>query len=274
MKNVSFLIIIVSIILFSCNTSTENKNENNSSATAKNAAKSYPQNVQSLFAQLKQNPDSTGLRLLLASALDSIGAYKEAFRQMDTLLKKDSVNFGLWFANGEIAEDAKDTIRAMMSYDKALRIYPSPNAMLALANLYAEQKNKKALVFSNEVEQMSLGREYDAHSAFISGVYYARTGNGNKAIKYFDTCIANNYTYMPAYIEKGLVYFDNRQYSDALKVFRFASTVNALDADPYYWQGRCYEMMNIKDSAVLRFKQSLHLEDAPETREALKRLGE
>ncbi|HXL57241.1 MAG TPA: hypothetical protein VN958_13340, partial [Chitinophagaceae bacterium] len=69
MKNVSVLIIIVSIILFSCNTSTENKNENNSSATTKNAAKSYPQNVQSLFAQLKQNPDSTGLRLLLASAL-------------------------------------------------------------------------------------------------------------------------------------------------------------------------------------------------------------
>jgi hypothetical protein len=31
--------------------------------------------------------------------------------------------------------------------------------------------------------------------------------------------------------------------------------------------------MNIKDSAILRFKQSLHLEDAPETRAALKRLG-
>jgi tetratricopeptide (TPR) repeat protein len=269
MKKAVFFIVIVSIILFSCNTSTDNKKEDHVSATTK----LYPENVRSLFAQLKQNPDSTGLRLLLATALDSVGAYKEALQQMDTLLKKDSANFGLWFANGEIAEDAKDTIRAMMSYDKALHIYPSPDAMLSLADLYAEQKNKKALLICKQVQEMGLGREYDAHCSFIAGIYYARTGNRNKAIQFFDECIANNYTYMSAYIEKGLVYFDNKQYNEALNIFRFASTVNALDSDPYYWEGRCYEKMHIKDSAILRFKQSLHLEDAPETRAALKRLG-
>jgi len=57
-----------------------------------------------------------------------------------------------------------------------------------------------------------------------------------------------------------------------LNVFQFAATVNALDSDPYYWQGRCYEMMNMKDSAVLRLKQSLHLEDDSATHAALKRL--
>ena len=85
------------------------------------------------------------IKIKLASALDSISAYSFALLQMDTLLKKDSANFGLWYANGEIAEDAKDTTRAMMSYAKAIGIYPSPDAMLSLANLYAEQKNKKAL---------------------------------------------------------------------------------------------------------------------------------
>jgi len=269
MKKAAFLIIIVSIIISSCNTSS-NKND---ISEAKNSVKTYPENVQRLLAQVTQKPDSTGLRLLLATALDSIGAYKEALQQMDTLLKKDSANFGLWFAAGQIAQDAKDTIRAMMSYDKALRIYPSPEAMLSLAELYAEQKNEKALVICKHVQELSLGREYDAHCAFIAGVYYARTGDRNKAIQFFDACVANNYTYMPAYIEKGVVYFDNKQYNEALNVFRFASTVNALDSDPYYWEGRCYEKMNIKDSAILRFKQSLHLEDAPETRAALKRLG-
>jgi tetratricopeptide (TPR) repeat protein len=78
---------------------------------------------------------------------------------------------------------------------------------------------------------------------------------------------------MQAYIEKGLVYFDGKQFRDALHIFKFASTVNALDSDPYYWEGRCYEEMNIKDSAVLRFKQSLRLQDDPETRAALKRVG-
>jgi tetratricopeptide (TPR) repeat protein len=269
MKKARFLIIIVSLIIgFSCNTSTDNNNP-----SAKNNIKSYPENIQRLLAQLNQKPDSTGLRILLATALDSIGAYKEALQQMDTLLKKDSANFGLWFTAAQIAKDAKDTTRAMMSYDRALRIYPSPDAMLSLAELYAEQKNERSLLICKHVQELGLGREYDAHCAFIAGVYYARTGDRNKAIQFFDACIANNYTYMPAYIEKGMVYFDNRQYNQALNVFQFASTVDALNSDPYYWEGRCYEKMNIKDSAILRFKQSLHLEDAPQTRAALKRLG-
>jgi tetratricopeptide (TPR) repeat protein len=261
------------IVFFACNTSTEKNSGSDSSSTKTNIAKTYPQIVQSLYAQVEQNPDSTGLRLKLASALDSIAEYNKALLQMDTLLKKDSANFGLWFANGEIAEDAKDTTRAMSSYAKAIGIYPSPDALLSLANLYAEQRNKKALDICKQVQQMSLGREYDAHSAFITGVYYARTHNKEKALAAFDNCIANDYTYMDAYIEKGLVYFDNKQYRDALNVFQMAATVNALDSDPYYWEGRCYEMMNIKDSAILRLKQSLHLQEDSATHAALKRLG-
>ena len=264
------------LLLLACNTSTEKNSSNNTSnASSKklNAPKPFPEFVQSLYEQVKQNPDSTGLRLKLASALDSISAYSSALLQMDTLLKKDSANFGLWYANGEIAEDAKDTTRAMMSYTKAIGIYPSPDAMLSLANLYAEQKNKKALDICRQVQQMSLGRDYDAHCAFITGVYFARTHNKEKALSAFDNCIANDYTYMDAYIEKGLVYFDDKQFRDALNVFEMAATVNALDSNPYYWQGRCYEMMNLRDSAILRLKQSLHLQEDSATHAALKRLG-
>src|SRR3954452_22747824 len=98
MKKTVFLLVIVLIIIFSCNTSTDNKNL----SEVNNNERSYPENVQRLLAQLKQKPDSTGLRLLLATAFDSIGSYKEALQQMDTLLKKDSANFGLWFTAGEI----------------------------------------------------------------------------------------------------------------------------------------------------------------------------
>lgn len=268
---VSFLL----LLLVACNTSDKKNSTVTDSSKEENAnaVKPYPEFVQQLMTNVQQHPDSTGMRFKLAAALDSIGAYKEALQQMDILLKKDSSNFGLWYANGEIAEDAKDTSRAMMSYARAIGIYPSPDALLSLANLYAEKKSDKALQICKQVKEMNLGREYDAHCEFIIGIYYARTQNRNKALQYFDACIANNYTYMPAYIEKGLVYFDNKQYRDALNIFIFAATVNALDSEPYYWQGRCYEEMNIKDSAVLRFKQSLRLQDDPETRAALKRMG-
>ena len=259
-------------LLVACNNST---GKNDQPGTDENVSPQYQAYIKDLATQIKLNPDSVGLRLKLAAALDSIGNYKASLQQMDTLLAKDSANFGLWFTQGQIAEDSGDTLLALKSYDKAVRIYPSADALLSIANLYAEKKNLAALDFTKQVKNQRLGRDYDAHCAFIEGVYYARTGAQTKALESFDECIANNYTYMEAYIEKGLVYFDHQQYTEALNVFKFASSVNALDADPYYWQGRCYEMMNVKDSAVLRLKQSLSLDKtSEETKKALKRLGE
>lgn len=265
MKVAIAFISFLSVLFFACNTPPGNDGS---------TLNPYTEYAQFLTAQLQANPDSAGLRLKLATILDSAGKYNEALLQMDSLIAKDSANFGLWFTQAHIAEDAGDTLLAMKSYDKALHIYPSADAMISLANLYAEQKSENALVICNRVKQLSPGREYDAHCAFIAGVYYARTGNSKMALQSFDECIASNYTYMEAYIEKGLVYFDNKQYREALNVFSFAGTVNALDANPYYWQGRSYEMMHIKDSAILRFKQSLSFDkNATETKEALKRLG-
>jgi len=260
------------LLVFTCCNNNDHETSKNADSS-KTIEKPYPDHVDDLIAQVKQKPDSAGLRLKLVAALDSVGAYKPALQQLDSLIKKDSLNYGLWFTKGSVAEDAGDTLLAMKSYDNALRIYPSADAMLGLANLYAEQKNERALLICTQVKRLSLGREYDAHADFIAGIYNARTHNTAKALAFFDDCIANDYTYMEAYIEKGLVYFDNKQYTEALNVFKFASTVNALDADPYYWQGRCYEMLNIKDSAALRFKQALNLQKGDKhIEEALKRV--
>lgn len=271
MTKLKWLIALLLIAFAACNETEKGKNTNSDSSS--NSPQPIPGYVQALMAAAKQYPDSTGLHLRLATSLDSIGQYKQALIEMDSLISKDSINYGLWFTKGSIAEDAGDTALAMKSYDNALRIYPSADAMLGLANLYAEQKNETALLICAQVKKLSLGREYDAHADFISGVYNARTHNTEKALSFFDDCIANDYTYMEAYIEKGLVYFDNKQYNEALNVFKFASTVNALDADPYYWQGRCFEMMNVKDSAALRYKQALSLDkEDKQIKQALKRV--
>lgn len=224
--------------------------------------------------KLLQHPDSIGLRLHLLAILDSTGKYTEALQQADTLLLKDSLNSNYWFIKAQLAQNAKDTALALQSYARAVKIYPSPGAMLAAANLFAEQKNKMALLLCDEIKKQDAGKEYEAHAAFISGIYYARTGNRQKAFQSFNACIADNYTYMEAYIEKGLLFFDNKEYEKALPVFTFAASVNNLYADAYYYQARCYEMMDKKDSAVIKFKQSLALDkNLIEARDGLKRLG-
>lgn len=230
--------------------------------------------IELLKDSVDAHPDSSVLRTQLMYAYDSIGDYKNALLQSDKLILQDSLNYGLWFAKGEIASHAGDTSAALQAYKYAGNIYPSPDALLSIANLYAEKRNDSALLFCSKVEALNMGKEYSAHCAFINGIYYSRTNDKAKALQSFDDCLNNNYTYMEAYIEKGLVYFDEKKYDDALKVFKLASTVNNLYADAYYYQARCYEEMNVKDSAVLRFKQSLQLDNTlSEAHEHLQDLG-
>src|SRR6476469_1585785 len=232
-------IVILCILLFSC------KDKSNQSETAAQ----NNEEIESLQKQIRSNPDSIGLHLQLINLYDSIGDFKKGYAEIDSLIKKDSGNYAFWFRKGNLAESAKDTAVALRSYSAAAKIYPSPESLLSLANLYAEQKNPRALLLVNEVQKLGLGRESDANCNFIAGIYNARIKNKKLALELFDKCIANNYTYMEAYIEKGLVYFDEGNYREALKVFTFSSSVNNLYADSYYYMARCYEMMDIKDSA-------------------------
>lgn len=267
--NKGFLLFFLAVLSFSCS----DKKADNKSEKAVQFKDDMPPQVKQLMESVKQHQDSAGLRFQLATSLDSIGYYKDASDQMDSLIKKDSLNYAFWFAKAQILEHSKDTAQALQDYGRAIKIYPSPEALLSVANLYAEQKNRESLIICNRVRDMGLGRETDAHCDFIAGVYHARTGNKQQAIELFNRCIANDYTYMPAYIEKGLVYFDNKQYREALDVFQFASTVDNLYADAYYYMARCYEMMNIKDSAAMRFKQAISLDKKlTEAYEGLKRV--
>jgi tetratricopeptide (TPR) repeat protein len=255
------------LLLSACNNIQKKKGEE------KEAAK-YPENINSLINAVHNQPDSNSFRVRLALALDSLGDYTNALKQIDTAVTKDTGNNVLWINRGNIAEDAKDTLAAMESYVKALRIYETPDALLWLAKLYAETKNPRALLIASRIKDLALGKGYDAHSAYIAGIYYARTGKSKEAIEKFNECIANNYTYMEAYIEKGMVYFDNRQFNEAQSVFQFAASVNSLYADAYYYQGKCYEAMQKKDSAIEKYRQSFNLDKGlVEAKDALKRLG-
>lgn len=228
-----------------------------------------------LAMQVKQHPDSPQLRMHLINSLDSLKLYNEAIAQADSLIKRDSHNNGLWFTKAQLQEDNKDTAAAISSYEKALNIYPSVEAQLSLANLFAETKNAKALAICKNVTAMGLGREADANSNFIAGVYYARTNDKKQALQLFDKAINDNYTLMEAYMEKGFIYFDSKKYQQALQVFETALRVNNTYADAYYWKAKCNEALGNKPEALMNYKRSLGLDkQLKEAADAIKRLEE
>jgi tetratricopeptide (TPR) repeat protein len=233
-----------------------------------------PAPVQNLLSKLEQNPDSSSLRMRLVDALDSLGAYKQALQQLDLLIKKDSLNYGLWYRKALLQENTRDTTGALRSYRYAIRIYPSPDAMLAAANLLAEKKDTTALQICQELMASGMGREYAAHCYFITGVYYARAGNHTKAIESFNSCIRNDLNYMEAYMEKGFLYFDNHQTREALQVFQTVVTIKNTYADGYYWIAKCKEILKQPAEAIDNYRKSLTLDPKlAEAAAALNRLG-
>ncbi|NCI50794.1 tetratricopeptide repeat protein [Sediminibacterium roseum] len=250
------------------------KNESKNTPPDALAKEEMPAPVRQLFTDVDQHPDSTGLRLRLVDALDSLGAYRQALGQMDPLIKKDSLNYGLWYRKALLQENAHDTTGALKSYRYAIRIYPSPDAMLGAANLLAERKDSIALLLCKQIASLRIGREYTAHTHFISGVYYARTGNQQKAMDAFNACIANDYSYSEAYMEKGFLFYESKKIPEALQVFQTLSTVRNTYPDAYYWMAKCYESMNRRTEAIANYQRAQALDPKlTEAGEALKRLG-
>ena len=208
------------------------------------------------------------------NALDSIGAYPSAKDQLDSLIKRDSLNYAFWYRKAEIQESLHDTIGALKSYRYAIRIYPSPDALLGAANLMAEQKNDTALALSKQVHTLRLGREYTAHCEFIDGIFYARTGDNKKAMVSFDACIRNDLYYMEAYMEKGFILFEESKTVEAKKIFETVIIVKNTYADGYYWLAKCAEKLHDVESAKTHYQKALTLDPTLiEAAAALKRLG-
>jgi tetratricopeptide (TPR) repeat protein len=257
---------LVFILLFACQPKQQQTN-------ASKTAGQLPKIINELSSALNRFPDSVGLRFKLVDALDSVGKYNESLVQIDSLISKDAGNFGLWFKKALVLTHKKDTSNAISAYLNALKIYPSPDALLAVANLYAELKDPKALSFCKQVAALQLGRTYLAHCQFITGIYYARIGNTIEAIQFFNQCISNNYLYMEAYMEKGFLYFDQHKTKEALMVFQTVVTLKNNYADGYYWMAKCYEVFANQSAAIDNYQKALTLDSSiKEAEDAITRL--
>ena len=236
--------------------------------------KEIPAYVKGLQERVKKFPDSTGLRFMLIEAYDSLGMYKEGLAQADSLIKKDSTNNAVWMKKGILQEKAKDTAGAIISYTRSINIYPAVDAQLYLANLFAERKNDTALLLVNNVARSMFDSRTLAECDFIAGVYHARKGNTKMAEQLFNRCISQDLKFMEAYIEKGLLYFDQKKYDEALKIFQAAANVEPTYADAFYYQGRCLESMGKTQEAINMYQQSLKLDpNLKEANAGLTRLG-
>jgi tetratricopeptide (TPR) repeat protein len=243
MKRMSYLFFIgVIAICFSCNNHEE---------TTPSSLRNQNQNDVQLKQDIAKYPDSLLLVEKLIQYYRENGAYDSALAITDKAIKKTPDMASLWDIKATLFFENEDTINAIRSFEKAIDIAPLPEYIMSLGTIYAQTKNPKALTLADALigaDQAKAAKE----AIFIKGLYY---------------------TYMFAYREKAIAFYDEGKYEDAVKVLTKAVTVQNNFDEGYYWLGNCYKKLNKNEEAIQSYHTALMYDkDFIEARDSLKTL--
>jgi tetratricopeptide (TPR) repeat protein len=152
--------------------------------------------------------------------------------------------------------------------------YAPSDAVLGyeLAYQYAEGGNPKALQLTDALIKAD-PTETVAQAYYIKGIYYDKSGAKGEAVKNYDAAIRANYNFMDAYRDKGILFYDQKKYSEALKTFQLALTISPATAEFHYWIGKTYQAMGNKPEAKLAYQRAYGLDKSMwEAKEAAEKL--
>jgi len=237
----------ITVLLLACN-GNAGKTNNQSGKTAE---------LMLLEKQVAARPDSVGLRYQLMNELLKNNLYAEAIAQNDTLLKEDSANAVFWYRRGVIQLQHGDTNTAIASMQTAVQKEPMfMEPLLDIASVYAARSDSNAITTTNKVIRIATDPRIKSQAKFIQGLYYSNINDKARALASFDECIKNDYTFLDAYVEKGLLLYDSKDYKAALAVFEQTIQVSNTFAEGYYNAGRCEEALGNKEEAKLYYEKA------------------
>lgn len=185
--------------------------------------------------------------------------FDKALEHYEELVKIDDEDFEAWLEIGMLKAKMGDTMSAIQAMETSYAQLPIDYTGLALANLLIAKNDAKGI----EICDMILSKdssEFQTDAFYLKGVYYKTNNKPESAITQFDSCIKRDWKFVDAYLEKGIIYFNQQKFETALEVFTLAATVSHTVADTYYWMGRCFEELGQKTEAEDNYKRALLLD--------------
>jgi tetratricopeptide (TPR) repeat protein len=211
-------------------------------------------------SSLQTLPQSFLLRLSLIRALDAKNSTDEALAVCNTILGENPDQVDILKLKAGLLDKKSDSAQALQVLQKAYTLTPFDielNYMLALK--LAEAKNPAVINLCDSLARRDSAGTH-AEPYYYKGIYYSNIHNAGAALTQFNEAIKHDYYFLDAYIEKGAVYYDQKKYSDALKVFQLANTLSPALPDAYYWMGKTQEATGDRDNAVLNYQKALGLD--------------
>ena len=228
---------------------------------------------EALRINIKKYPDSSLFILNLIEIFRDEGNYDSALAITDRELKKDSLNAFIWNLKATLYFEKNDTIGALRSLHEAVAIYPDPDYLISLGMLYAEIRNKNALIIADDLLKSDKNK-LKKNGWFIKGLYYNFNDEPAIAIPYFDKSLKADFNFMYAYREKAIALYHLTNYKEAINVLKRAVTLQNNYDEGYYWMGKCYEKLGMKTEAIQSYENALlYDKDYVEARQALDQLN-
>lgn len=258
----------ICIMLVSC------QNNNTISENAQTKADSTAAPTAIIEKAIKAYPDSLQLIAKLADLQEENGQLDLALSTIDKGLQRDSTAAIFHNRKASLLLSKGDTSGAISGLLKSLSYAPEQTDIhVELGFLYAAQKKKNALMVADFLLTQTDQPALQTQARFMKGVYYVNTGDKKNALLNFNECIINDYTFIDAYMEKGILLYNDKKYSDAQKSFEKALTISNTHAEAYFWTGKCLEALNKKEEALDYYKKTIGLDGKiTEAAEGIKRL--
>jgi tetratricopeptide (TPR) repeat protein len=233
------------------------------------------QQLNELEEKVSREPETDSLREGLVQQLVLNNQYDKALEQVEILLKNNPNSPAYLFMKADAFEKKGDTANAIFFYRQSIaQAGLFTEAQLRLASLYAEMGDKMAIKLCAILLKEPTAVRMRSDILFVKAAYYNKVKDIKNATGIYDQIIKEDYTYLDAYIEKGLLFYDMGNFAEAHKIFERSTNVSNTFADGYFWMAKAEEKMNKKQEAIDNYKRSLALDQSiTEAKDALKRLG-
>jgi tetratricopeptide (TPR) repeat protein len=213
-----------------------------------------------LESALKKLPGNVFLEIGLANGLRQKKQYDKSLTICEDIIARYPNAVDAYMLKSGILKEQNKTAEALATLQHAYAYAPGDVELVhTLAFDLAEAKNPRVLVIADSLIKADTEKSH-AEPYFFKGVYYSNTGNTAEALRQFDEAIHHDYNFLSAYINKGIIYYDQKKFEEAIKIFSLANTVSPDEADPYYWTAKTQEAMGNKAEAKTNYQRAYGLD--------------
>lgn len=130
----------------------------------------------------------------------------------------------------------------------------------------AERKYSRAQKYEIHIQMpegnMLPGINMQAAADYFEKAY--ETEDNDLKIDFYTKSIEANPEFSPAYYNRGIAYYEEKKYHEAIQDFDQALKLEAKSALAYYYRGVCYQEMNELEKAIVSYSCAITLDPVPE----------